>query len=44
MLAAGRRPEEIAEELEIPVGAIYEALKFASKVLKRVTLVAETTS
>mgnify|MGYP000392014773 CR=1 FL=1 len=44
MLAAGRRPEEIAEELEIPVEAIYEALKFASKVLKRVTLVAETTS
>lgn len=30
MLAAGWRPEEIAEELEIPIETIYEALRFAS--------------
>ena len=44
MLAAGWRPEEVAEELDIPLEAVYEALRFASKVLKRVTLVAETPS
>jgi len=44
MLAAGWKPEEVAEEFEIPVEAVYEALRFASKVLKRVTLVAEATS
>ena len=44
MLATGWKPEEVAEEFEIPLEAIYEALKFASKVLKRVTVVAEVTS
>lgn len=41
MLAAGWEPDEVAEELEIPLEAVYEALRFASKALKRVTLVAE---
>ena len=44
MLAAGWKPEEVADELEIPLEAIYEALRYAAKSLKRVTLVAETTS
>jgi len=44
MLAAGWKPEEVAEELEIPLGAVYEALKFASEVLKRVVVVAEAPS
>jgi len=34
MLAAGWKPEEVAEEYEIPVEAVYEALK-------RVTVIAE---
>lgn len=41
MLAAGWKPEEVAEELEIPLEAVYEALKFASNALKRVVVVAE---
>ena len=41
MLAAGWKPEEVAEELEIPLVAVYEALKFASNALKRVVVVAE---
>ncbi len=40
MLAAGWKPEEVAEELEIPLEAVYEALRYASEVLKRVTVVA----
>jgi len=44
MLAAGWRPEEVAEELEIPLEAVYEALKFASEALKRVVVVAEASS
>jgi len=44
MLAAGWKPEEIVEELEIPLEAVYEALKYASKALKRVIVVAETPS
>lgn len=44
MLATGWKPEEIAEELEIPLEAIYEALRFASEALKRVTVVAEAPS
>ena len=36
MLAAGWKPEEVAEELDRPLEAIYEALRFASKTLKRV--------
>ncbi len=40
MLAAGWKPEEVAEELEIPIEAVYEALRFASSVLKRVTILA----
>ncbi len=44
MLAAGWKPEEVAEELEIPLEAIYEALRFASKVLKKVTVIAEASS
>ncbi len=44
MLAAGWEPREVAEEFEIPLEAVYEALKFASKALKRVIVVAETPS
>ena len=44
MLAVGWKPEEVAEEFEIPLEAVYEALKFASRVLKRVIVVAETSS
>ena len=40
MLAAGWKPEEVAEEFDIPLEAVYEALKFASKTLKRVRVVA----
>jgi len=29
MLAAGWKPEEVAEEFDIPLKAVYEALKFA---------------
>ena len=36
MLAAGWKPKEVAEELDIPVKAVYEALRFASRTLKRV--------
>jgi len=44
MLAASWKPEEVAEELEIPLEAVYEALKFASEALKRVVVVAEAPS
>ena len=44
MLAAGWKPEEVAEEFDIPLEAVYEALRFASKALKRVIVVAETSS
>ncbi|MCE4600975.1 MAG: DUF433 domain-containing protein [Desulfurococcales archaeon] len=44
MLAAGWRPEEVAEEFDIPLEAVYEALRFASKTLKRVRVVAEASS
>ena len=44
MLAAGWKPEEIAEELEIPLEAVYEALRFASQALKRVVVIVETSS
>ncbi len=41
MLAAGWKPEEVAEEFDILVEAVCEALRFASKALKRVIVVAE---
>ncbi len=44
MLAVGWKPEEVAEELDIPLEAIYEALRFASEALKRVTVIAEASS
>ncbi len=44
MLAAGWKPQEAAEEFEIPLEAVYEALKFATRALKRVIVVAETPS
>ncbi|MGB9729458.1 MAG: DUF433 domain-containing protein [Thermoprotei archaeon] len=44
MLATGWKPEEVAEELEIPLEAIYEALKYAAESLKKVIVVAETSS
>ncbi len=44
MLAAGWKPEEVAEEFDIPLEAVYEALRFASKTLKRVRVVAEASS
>ena len=40
MLAVGWKPEEVAEELDIPLEAVYEALRFASETVKRVTVVA----
>jgi len=43
MLAAGWKPEEIAEELEIPLEAVYEALRYAAEIARRVTVVAEAT-
>lgn len=39
MLAAGWKPEEVAEEIEIPLEAVYEGLRFASKVLRKVTVI-----
>jgi len=42
MLAVGWRPEEVAEELEIPLEAVYEALRYASQVIRRIVVVAET--
>ncbi len=44
MLAADWKPEEVAEEFDIPLEAVYEALRFASKTLKRVRVVAEASS
>ena len=44
MLAAGWKPEEVAEEFDIPLEAVYEALRFASETLKRVRIVAEAPS
>jgi uncharacterized protein (DUF433 family) len=44
MLAAGWKPEEVAEELEIPLEAVYEALRYASEAVKRVVVVAKTSS
>ena len=38
MLAVGWTPEKIVEEYEIPLEAVYEALDFASKVLRKVTV------
>ena len=40
MLANGWSVEEIAEELEVPLEAVYEAIRFASNVVKRANLVA----
>ena len=40
MLAAGWRPEEVAEELEIPLEAVYEALRYASEAVRRVVVIA----
>ena len=36
MLAAGWRPEEVAEELEIPLEAVYEALRYASEAAREI--------
>lgn len=44
MLVVGWKPEEVAEELEIPLEAVYEALRFASRAVKRVVVVAEASS
>ncbi len=44
MLVVGWKPEEVAEELDIPLEAVYEALRFASETVKRVTVVAEASS
>ncbi len=43
MLAAGYSPREVSEELEIPVEAVYEALRLASEALRRAKVVAEIT-
>ena len=44
MLVVGWKPEEVAEELEIPLEAVYEALRFAFRAVKRVVVVAEASS
>jgi len=44
MLAAGWKPEEVAEEFDIPLEAVYEALRFAAKALKKFVVVAEASS
>jgi len=44
MLAAGWKPEEVAEEFDIPLEAVYEALRLTSKTLKRFAVVAEASS
>ena len=44
MLAAGWTPREVAEELDIPLEAVYEALRYASETVKRVRVLAEATS
>ncbi len=44
MLAAGWEPEEVAEELDIPLEAVYETLRFAFRTLKRVIATAEIPS
>ncbi len=44
MLSVGWKPEEVAEELEIPLEAVYEALRFASHAVRRVVVVAEASS
>lgn len=40
MLANGWSVEEIAEEFDVPLEAVYEAIRFASKVIKRVSIIA----
>ncbi len=42
MLAAGWSLQEVAEDLDVPEEAIYEALRFASEAVRRVTVVVET--
>ena len=44
MLAEGWDPKGVAEEFDIPVEAVYEALRFASETLKKVAIIAETPS
>ncbi|MCD6488528.1 MAG: DUF433 domain-containing protein [Desulfurococcales archaeon] len=45
MLAAGWSVEEVAENYRIPVEAIYEALRYASKTIRKVEVIAvEATS
>ncbi len=36
MLEAGWAPEEVADELEIPVEAVYETLRLAREAIRRV--------
>ena len=40
MLACGWSVEEIVEEFDIPLEAVYEAIRFASKSVKRVSVIA----
>ncbi len=42
MLAAGWSVKEVAEELDVPEEAVYEALRFASEAVRKATVVAET--
>jgi len=44
MLATSLEPRGVAGGLEIPLEVVYEALRFASKALKRATVVAEAPS
>jgi len=44
LLAAGWSPWEVAEDLDIPEEAVYEALRFASEAVRRVIVIAETNS
>ncbi len=44
-LANGWRVEEVAENYRIPVEAVYETLRYASEIIKKVEVIAaETTS
>ncbi len=44
LLAAGWSPREVAEDLDIPEEAVYEVLRFASEAVRRVIVIAETSS
>ena len=44
LLASGWTPEEVAEDLDIAVEAVYEALIFARDAVRRAAIIAEASS